>query len=212
MLISLEYLVNKYNIKFTGILHVGMHEAEEIGEYEKYISRNKILWIEAMPDKVKYCLSKFPSILVENAIISDVEEDVTFHISNNGQSSSILELGLHKSLHPDVHYINSFKSRSKRLGNIISKYNDIPFNFLNLDIQGVELRALKSLGNYLEKVDYIYTEVNGDYVYEKCDLIGDIDEYFKMFGFKRVETSWFGNCKWGDAFYVKEKLLYFSFF
>ena len=131
MLISLEYLVNKYNIKFTGILHVGMHEAEEIGEYEKYISRNKILWIEAMPDKVKYCLSKFPSILVENAIISDVEEDVTFHISNNGQSSSILELGLHKSLHPDVHYINSFKSRSKRLGNIISKYNDIPFNFVH---------------------------------------------------------------------------------
>ena len=64
-------------------------------------------------------------------------------------------MGLHKSLHPDVHYINSFKSRSKRLGNIISKYNDIPFNFLNLDIQGVELRALKSLGNYLEKVDIV---------------------------------------------------------
>ena len=203
MLISLEYLVNKYNIKFTGILHVGMHEAEEIESYEKYISRNKILWIEAISNKVEYCLSKFPSILVENAIISDVEgEDVTFHISNNGQSSSILELGLHKFFHPDVHYINSFKSQSKRLDNLLSKYSDIPFNFLNLDIQGVELRALKSLGNYLEKVDYIYTEVNSDYVYEKCDLIGDIDSYLELFRFKRVETSWSGN-KWGDAFYVK---------
>jgi hypothetical protein len=141
--------------------------------------------------------------LVENAIISDVEgEDVTFHISNNGQSSSILELGLHKFFHPDVHYINSFKSQSKRLDNLLSKYSDIPFNFLNLDIQGVELRALKSLGNYLEKVDYIYTEVNSDYVYEKCDLIGDIDSYLELFRFKRVETSWSGN-KWGDAFYVK---------
>ena len=115
MLIPLDYLITKYNIVFTGILHVGMHEAEEIGVYEKYIVRDKILWIEAMPDKVKYCLSKFPSILVENAIISDIEEDVTFHISNNGQSSSILELGLHKSLHPEVHYINSFKSRSTKL-------------------------------------------------------------------------------------------------
>jgi hypothetical protein len=74
---------------------------------------------------------------------------------------------------------------------------------LNLDIQGVELRALKSLGNYLENIDYIYTEVNSDYVYEKCDLIGDIDQYLSTFGFKRVETSWFGDCKWGDAFYVK---------
>lgn len=203
MLISLDHLVNKYNIKFTGILHVGMHEAEEIGVYEKYIGRDKILWIEAMPDKVKYCISKFPSILIENAIISDIEEDVTFHVSNNGQSSSILELGLHKNLHPEVHYISSFKSRSKRLDNVISNYKYIPFNFLNLDIQGVELRALKSLGIYLENIDYIYTEVNSDYVYEKCDLIGDIDQYLSTFGFKRVETSWFGDCKWGDAFYVK---------
>jgi FkbM family methyltransferase len=203
MLISLDHLVSKYNIKFKGILHVGMHEAEEIRVYEKYISRDKILWIEAMSDKVKYCISKFPSILVENAIISDVEEDVNFHISNNGQSSSILELGLHKNLHPEVHYISSFKSRSKRLDNVISNYKSIHFNFLNLDIQGVELRALKSLGNYLENIDYIYTEVNSDYVYEKCDLIGDIDQYLSTFGFKRVETSWFGDCKWGDAFYVK---------
>jgi FkbM family methyltransferase len=203
MLISLDHLVSKYNIKFKGILHVGMQEAEEIRVYEKYISRDKILWIEAMSDKVKYCISKFPSILVENAIISDVEEDVNFHISNNGQSSSILELGLHKKLHPEVHYISSFKSRSKRLDNVISNYESIPFNFLNLDIQGVELRALKSLGNYLENIDYIYTEVNSDYVYEKCDLIGDIDQYLSTFGFKRVETSWFGDCKWGDAFYVK---------
>jgi len=204
MLISLDHLVSKYNIKFTGILHVGMHEAEEIGVYEKYIGRHKILWIEAMSGKVEYCISKFPSILIENAIISDIEEDVTFHISNNGQSSSILELGLHKNFHPEVHYVTSFKSRSKRLDNVISKYrSDIPFNFLNLDIQGVELRALKSLGKYLENIDYIYTEVNSDYVYEKCDLIGDIDEYLSTFGFKRVETSWFGDCKWGDAFYVK---------
>ena len=203
MLISLEHLINKYNIIFTGILHVGMHEAEEIVEYEKYIGRDKILWIEAIPDKVQYCISKFPSILVENAIISDVEEEVTFNISNNGQSSSILELGLHKSLHPEVYYITSFKSQSKRLDNVISKYSDIPFNFLNLDIQGVELRALKSIGDYLNKVNYVYTEVNNDYVYENCDLIEDIDKYLEKFGFKRMETIWFGNCKWGDAFYMK---------
>ena len=204
MLISLDYLIEKYKIKFTGILHVGMHEAEEIEIYEKYINRNKILWIEAIPNKVQYCLSKYPLILVENAIINDVEDDVIFNISNNGQFSSILELGLHKIKHPEVHYINSFKSRSKRLENVISNYKSISFNFLNLDIQGVELRALKSLGNYyLEKVDYIYTEVNCDYVYEKCDLIGDIDKYLSTFGFKRVETSWFGDCKWGDAFYIK---------
>ena len=205
MLISFENLLTKYNMKIKGILHVGMHEAEEIVMYEKCIGRDKILWIEAMTDKVLYCKSKFPGILVENAIISDVDDkEVTFNVSNNGQSSSILKFGTHKINHPEVHYIHSFKSKTKRLQNVISKYkDDINFNFLNLDIQGVELKALKGLGDYLKNIDYIYTEVNCDYVYENCDLITDIDEYLSGFGFKRVETSWFGNCKWGDAFYTK---------
>lgn len=43
MLISLDSLVYKYNIKFKGILHIGAHECEEIFFYEKYINRNKIL-------------------------------------------------------------------------------------------------------------------------------------------------------------------------
>jgi FkbM family methyltransferase len=205
MLISFDYLLSKYKMQIKGILHVGMHEAEEIDMYEKCVGRDKILWVEAMLDKVQFCRTKFPGILVENAVVSDSDgEDVRFNVSNNGQSSSILNFGTHKINHPEVHYIYSFQSKTKRLENVISKYKDsINFNFLNLDIQGVELKALKGLGDYLENIDYIYTEVNCDYVYEKCDLVTDIDDYLSGFGFKRVETSWFGSCKWGDAFYIK---------
>jgi len=205
MLISFDYLLSKYKMQIKGILHVGMHEAEEIDMYEKCVGRDKILWVEAMLDKVQFCRTKFPGILVENAVVSDSDgEDVRFNVSNNGQSSSILNFGTHKINHPEVHYIYSFQSKTKRLENVISKYKDsINFNFLNLDIQGVELKALKGLGDYLKNIDYIYTEVNCDYVYEKCDLVTDIDDYLSGFGFKRVETSWFGSCKWGDAFYIK---------
>jgi FkbM family methyltransferase len=205
MLISFDYLLSKYKMQIKGVLHVGMHEAEEIDMYEKCVGRDKILWVEAMLDKVQFCRTKFPGILVENAVISDSDgEDVRFNVSNNGQSSSILQFGTHKINHPEVHYIYSFQSKTKRLENVISKYKDsVNFNFLNLDIQGVELKALKGLGDYLKNIDYIYTEVNCDYVYEKCDLVTDIDDYLSGFGFKRVETSWFGSCKWGDAFYIK---------
>jgi hypothetical protein len=72
-----------------------------------------------------------------------------------------------------------------------------------LDIQGTELKALKGMESYLPTIDYIYTEVNSDYVYEKCSLIGEIDDYLSNFGFKRVETEWFEDCKWGDAFYIR---------
>jgi len=202
MLIPLDDLVKKYQINFKGILHVGAHHCEELELYEKYIERNKILWIEGMSDKVDYCKLLYPNLLIENAVISDKEETVNFNVSNNGQSSSILEFGLHSLFHPHVHYINNFLVKTKELKNILCNY-EISFNFVNLDIQGVELKALKSMESYLDKIDYIYTEVNSDYVYKNCCLVSEIDDYLSTFGFKRVETKWAGECRWGDAFYVK---------
>jgi len=202
MLISLDDLVKKYNINFKGILHVGAHECEEIVDYDKYISRDKMLWIEAMKDKVDFCKEKYTGIHIEQAVISDKIEKVTFNISNNGQSSSILDFGLHSHFHPHVIFVNSIEIETKLLKDIICNY-DIDYNFLNLDIQGVELRALKSMEEYLSKIDYIYTEVNSDYVYKDCNLVTEIDDYLKEFGFDRVETIWYGDCRWGDAFYIR---------
>ena len=202
MLIDLNHLVKKYNIKFKGILHVGAHECEEINAYEKYISRDKILWVDALEDKVNFCKNKYLNLLIEQAVVSDTEELVTFNKSNNGQSSSFLKFGLHEKNHPHVWYVDSFEVKTQMLKNVINKYN-IDFNFINLDIQGVELKALKGMEEYLNKIDYIYTEVNEDYVYKDCALVTEIDEYLKTFNLHRVETSWCGNYKWGDAFYVK---------
>jgi FkbM family methyltransferase len=203
MLIPLHQIIQKYNVQIKGILHVGAHECEELSDYERYISRDKILWVEAMPDKVDISKSRYPNLLIENAVVSDVEEIVKFNISNNGQSSSMLEFGLHSTFHPHVHYVNSFEAQTKLLKNIICNY-DINYNFLNLDIQGAELKALKGMEEYLPKVDYIYTEVNCDYVYKGCAIVTEIDEYLKKFGLHRVETRWWQDCKWGDAFYIRK--------
>lgn len=206
MLISLHELINKYDIKINGILHVGAHECEELRDYEKYISRDKILWIEALPEKVQANKGNFPNILIENAVVSDVIEKVVFHVSNNGQSSSILDFGLHSFYHPTVNYVSSFENETKLLSDILPKYSNIQFNFLNFDIQGAELKALKGMESYLLNVDYLYTEVNDDYVYKECALVGELDEYLKNFGLIRKETKW-TNCKWGDALYIRESLL-----
>lgn len=203
MLIPLDYIVQKYGIIFKGILHVGAHECEEIKDYDKFLPRDKVLWIEAMSNKVELCKQMHGNINIEQAVVSDKIETVKFNISNNGQSSSILEFGLHKIYHNNVHYVDSFITETKLLKDIICKY-DIEYNFLNLDIQGVELKALKGMEEYLPNVDYIYTEVNSDNVYEGCAIVTEIDEYLKQFNLIRVETKW-TDCKWGDALYVKQK-------
>ena len=203
MLIPLHHLVSKYNIQFKGVLHVGAHECEELSDYERYIPRNMILWVEALPGKVTLCKERYPNVLIENAVVSDVVEDVSFKVSNNGQSSSILDFGLHSHYHPQVHYITAFNAKTTLLKDILPKYN-IAYNFLNFDIQGAELKALKGMEEYLPNVDYLYTEVNSDYVYKGCALIGELDDYLKPFGLHRVETAW-TDCKWGDAFYMRHK-------
>jgi len=203
MLIPLHALAQKYNIVFKGVLHVGAHECEELKDYETYLQRDKILWIEAMSNKVEKCKQMYPGVLIREAIVSDTVEKVKFNISNNGQSSSILELGLHKQFHPHVHYIDHIEGETQLLKDIICDY-DIEYNFLNFDIQGAELKALKGMESYLDKVDYLYTEVNSDYVYKECALIGELDEYLLKFGLHRVETKWCGEFRWGDAFYIRK--------
>ena len=205
MLIPLHDLVEKYNINFKGVLHVGAHECEELGDYLNYLPIHKILWIEALPEKVEFCKEKYTGVLIENAIVSDKVENVKFNVSNNGQSSSILSFGLHSTYHPHVEFVNSFEGETQLLKDILPKY-PIEYNFLNFDIQGAELKALKGMEDNLDKVDYLYTEVNSDYVYKDCALVSELDEYLEKFDLVRVETKW-TDYRWGDAFYIRSTLL-----
>lgn len=64
------------------------------------------------------------------------------------------------------------------------------------------------MDGYLHNVDYLYTEVNSDYVYKNCGLINELDDYLQKFNLVRVETKW-TEFKWGDAFYIKRNLIKF---
>jgi hypothetical protein len=70
----------------------------------------------------------------------------------------------------------------------------------------VELNVIKSFGNLLNRLDYIYAEVNEEEVYKGCALVTEIDHYVAQFNFERKETCMTSN-KWGDAFYIKKHLL-----
>ena len=75
---------------------------------------------------------------------------------------------------------------------------------MNLDIQGAELLALKGAGEILKHIDYIYTEVNVNELYEGCALLPELESFLKKRGFKifAIEMTQHG---WGDAFFVKIK-------
>ena len=210
MLISIHELIRRFpSMNISGILHIGAHECEELKDYQAVgVSMDKTYWVEAMPDKVAFCKGTYGGGLhIYQAVVDETDgADVTFNVTNNGQSSSILELGTHAYKHPQVHVINKVSTKTTRLDTLIEREH-IPIsglNFVNLDIQGVELRALKSMEKYLEHVQYIYSEVNIEEVYKGCNLIGEIDEYLRRFGFERVAQHIYNDLGWGDAFYMKK--------
>jgi len=208
MLITIQQLVKQFNLQISGILHIGAHECEKSNDYNCVgVNNSNIYWIEAIQEKVDLCKNKYKDVLIYQAVIDEEDnKEITFNITNNGQSSSILEFGSHETSHPHVHVVNKKQMITTRMDTLIEREN-IPIeslNFVNLDIQGVELRALKSMEKYLQHVHYIYTEVNTEEVYKGCNLIGEIDAYLGGFGFTRVTQHIYKEYGWGDAFYMKK--------
>lgn len=206
MLIPLHTLFEKYNIQSSGILHCGASTGQEA---EAYIQQGikKVIWIEAIPEvfeELKRHVEPYGHMSI-NVCVSDVDDEmVEFGISNNeGQSSSFLPLGHHKEIHPSVHYVRSIQLQTKRLDTVLKDVDISGINFINFDLQGAELKALKGMGDLLNQIDYCYLEVNKRETYLGCGLVGEIDEYLRGYGFTRVYTAEWVEDTWTDAFYCK---------
>jgi FkbM family methyltransferase len=198
-------ILKSKNIQIKGVLHLGAHECEELQGYNSVgVDSRNVDWIEANPSLVERM--KMRGIFVHNAAISDKEAELPFYITNNGQSSSLLEFGTHEQSYPWCRVVGQITVKTQRLENLIKK-ESIPIesrNFWNLDIQGAELDALRSAGDYIQCADAIYCEVNTEEVYKGCALLTDLDKFLEEKGFQR-EKIVMTNEGWGDALYIKVK-------
>ena len=206
MLIPTIFTDYPKSIPKKGILHIGAHKCEEKDIYNSIgIHDENVLWIEANKDLVD--VSK-PNMI--NAVISNIDNiEVEFKITNNGESSSILNLKTHLQEHPGIHVIEKRKMKTITL-NTLFMQNNIQYDrydFMNLDIQGAELLALKGAVSILPHINAIYTEVNEKELYENCGLLPELDSFLRLYNFRRVALS-MTHHGWGDALYIKnEKLL-----
>lgn len=204
MLIDFNTLVEKYNMDISGILHIGAHECEELNDYLHQVPKNRIVWLEGNPELVNNAKQRDPDIIIYHAIVTDRDDnEITLKITNNGQSSSILDFGEHMRDYPWCKFVDSYSGKSCTVRSIYNKYgiDDNFANFLNIDIQGAELLALKGMGDLLIYFDYLYLEINVVEMYKGCALVQELDEYLLKYHFHRVETSMAGG--WGDALYIK---------
>lgn len=191
-----------------GAIHIGAHKAEELEGYHS-IGVNTIVWIEANPNKFSDLMVRTSghtgSTVHWFAAHEKDGEIVSLNIANNGESSSILELGTHKTEHPHIYYTNKIEVPARTVDTFLksSGFEASLFDFVNIDIQGAELIALRGMREHLKIAKYLYLEVNEKLLYEECALVSELDEFLANYGFSRAVTKMTQH-GWGDAFYVKK--------
>lgn len=196
-----------------GVIHVGAHHGEERKAYEACGVHN-VIWFEAFPDsfaKLTHNVKHLPSNVTFNVALSDIDGRCKFHVTDNGRgnnsSSSMLELGKHATYYPHVKVKDVIEVETSRLDSLAAKQslNMSEYNFLNIDVQGAELHVLRGMGELLNNIDYILTEVNEAELYKGGVLLHDLAAYLNVHGFSlvdRVMTKY----EWGDALFVKKEL------
>jgi FkbM family methyltransferase len=187
------------------IVHVGAHNAEELEDY-KNAGWGPVTWIEAQPQKATDLLGRIPADhkLIEAAIWDVSGVDLHLNIMTNTESTSLLNLGTHSVEYPTIHVSHTIPIKTKTLAELLS---GLPApELIALDIQGVELRAMRGYGRKISEVKWIYCEVNKAELYKGCCLVSEIDEYLSQFGFVREVTRWTAH-NWGDALYKNINLV-----
>jgi FkbM family methyltransferase len=203
MILNLDTLVKKFDLKIRGIIHIGAHRGQE---YQLYKSHNvsNLMFFEPLVSNFNVLKSNVGNeCILHNMALGNKTElvDMFVETDNFGMSSSVLKPKLHITQYPSIVFNKREIVQMKRLDDINFKRAD--FNVINIDVQGYELEVFKGSIDVLQHIDYIISELNLDELYEGCAKLHELIDFLGPFGFKLVETDMSGG-NWGDGLFIKE--------
>ena len=133
----------------------------------------------------------FPDQRAINALITNEDGALcTLHISNNsGQSSSILDLHLHKDIWPEVTFTHDITLRSNRLPTALADIDLAQYDAMVLDTQGSELLILQSAATILGGFNYIQVEAANFEAYRNCATVDTLNTFLRSHGFRLLHKK-----------------------
>jgi len=192
--------------KVSGVIHIGANAGQERKMYAKYGLR--VIWIEPIPEifeKLKVNVADFSKQHALKCLVTDKDNmEYRFHIANNdGHSSSILDLNLHKEIWPEVAYEKTIILQSMTLPSLLeNEHIDCSeYDSLVMDTQGSELLILEGAVSILENFIYIKTEVPDFESYKGCCELSDIAEFMTRHGYREFSRFKFAERPNGGSYY-----------
>ncbi|WP_036262303.1 FkbM family methyltransferase [Methylocapsa aurea] len=206
-------LLKSFGLSPDGIIHVGANYGQEFEAYQNS-GAETVVYVEPISsvfDALKGKVERARGHYAVKAVCSERAGDkVRFNVaSNSGASSSILELGNHAKIHPEIVYVKHEEMTTTTVDKIVSEqFNNKLFNLLVIDVQGAELLVLKGAIETLHKVDGVYVEISEAPLYDGGCTWPELEAFLSSFDF-RLKHMWIGRNTYGDAFFLKNSA--FSF-
>jgi len=201
-----------YNLKPTGILHVGANNGQEVPAY-KELSITPVVLIEPLDDpmrRLKIRIGDDPGFYPVQACCSSVAGDtVQFRVaSNGGQSSSFLAPASVSELYPRISFDETIPIVTTTLDAVVEDisrkegFDRETLDYLAIDTQGSELHVLSGAMKTLRHIKYIWVEVSFGGLYEGDPSVYDMIGFLRPLGFDIYYTH-INSKRWGDALFIR---------
>ena len=190
----------------TGVVHVGANTGQERKLYGRL--GLQVLWIEPIPEIFAALQDNLTGLVGQRAIQSLVTDrdgaQYRFNVaSNNGASSSILELGQHKDIWPQVQFTRNIDLTGVTLSTLYERegINPARYQALVMDTQGSELLVLKGAIALLRHFSYVKTEAPDFESYKGCCRLADIESFMATQGFQELVRRKFATHPQGGSYF-----------
>lgn len=209
MLIRAQELRTIWRVRPRKILHVGAHLAEELDDYIACgWGSDWIVWVDANPNTRTSLERRIghhaQSHAVQALLWHAAGIELELKVTNNGQSSSALDLKEHLDFYPDIHVVQMVKMFTRTAEDLLGELRLSAPDLINLDVQGAELEVLRGMESSLGSVRWIYSEVNVRELYAGCADFSLLDSWLAARGFVLVDWSVLKE-GWGDALWVRAR-------
>ena len=200
-----------------GILQVGSSYGQELSVF----LQNKIrygVFIEPLPEPfnaVAEICRQLPGMIAVQALCAETTgKNFTFHVASNaGQSSSILPPANHLGQFDWVKFDQTVELTSTSLDDVIAFLNAnghaqvcAGLDTLYMDTQGAEVMVLAGGSKTLARINYVYTEVTRNEMYQNAPSLRDLMAVLTPAGFSLNNVN-FNEHHHADALFIRNSVL-----
>lgn len=190
------------------IVECGTCNGEDTIDIFNTYKPDKLFTFEANPENHRWCrekLGQYPNIQFVDQAVSDITGTTTFYPGNIHKcrfpNCGISSMYPFKPGHPEFVLQEPVTIPCTRLDDFLKGQNVEKVDVVCLDVQGAELKALVGLGDYLNTVSVIISEVWYNTYYDGSPTYNDLIGFLKPYGFKH--TDLFRYKDFGDAMWTR---------